>query len=755
MPGHRPGRRLAMLLALLPLLAGVTLQAGDAPAPVNPGLTDPGMTDPGMTDPGLSDPGLSDPGLTDPGLSDPGMTGAGRAGHGTDGGPVIMRHSLLQHLADAPALRSAELERETIRHRRDGLDARRGWRVFGNAELASADEVIDADRRRRYERAGAGVGLRYPLLGSRSAERRGVMGVDRTLVLRDGEDGSARDQLGIMLRQAYAAYWVADQRLHLSRRWLRSVADDQRLEQRSRAGLVRQSDAGQLELARERIGVHEHEARVDRDRAHRAMENILGRSLPAFTPVWPGTTPVCTDPALLTAGLQDQDPLLRARRDEVRLLLSDQPMSTWDEVESSLVIRHGQTLDDWQDQGNVTSIGVTVEMPLGLQASRQARQREQATDLAASQMRLAQRHQGIQREAHEALAELAREDGYRELLRRQLRQATLSWRELEQRVTGSADTEILPVLQARAAWYDRARDLLLQEQRWLEARAELELATPQDTCPGSNGHMLSMAALQPDAGSGLGFYVWDSAGFAARIEADPGYPEQLVAQDFRRVLLSFDGEQIAQLRQGRDAWLQRLLAVLARSGMDAELLLGDPHWILPEYRQDLLDILPTFRGYGFHALHLDLEIDQLPDAAPRRPQLFRDWVDTLAAVGAQVDWPLAVSLHPRYLEPWPGEACPVCRLREDGGVDELVPMVYVSARQRVVQRLTPVIQANPGMRFAVAQSVEAELDPVNSYHTRGRQHTLDEMQRLRRQLETTGMQGVLLQSWREWEAMDQ
>jgi hypothetical protein len=246
----------------------------------------------------------------------------------------------------------------------------------------------------------------------------------------------------------------------------------------------------------------------------------------------------------------------------------------------------------------------------------------------------------------------------------------------------------------------------------------------------------------------LGAYVWRSAVFL-----DPATREQaLGAVAFRRIshlLLSFDAGQIGNLRTGvgRGALLD-FLELARRREIRVDLLLGDPAWILPEHRQELVDLVALFGGLPFRGVHLDLEPDQLPDAGARRGELFGELLKTLRIVRERTRRPLSISIHPRYLEA--GIVPPSGERLEDLGLEEVLVMIYSTREASVRERMGALMARHPGLRLGLAQSVEPILPPEESYASSGRRIFLGRAASLEGALASPAFGGIFVQSWKDY-----
>lgn len=101
-------------------------------------------------------------------------------------------------------------------------------------------------------------------------------------------------------------------------------------------------------------------------------------------------------------------------------------------------------------------------------------------------------------------------------------------------------------------------------------------------------------------------YVWNSD----QLIAQPGLWSKKQTSAVNRFLLSLNAQQISRIASNPDG-LNKFLQDARQNGKKVELLLGDPDWILPEHRGDLLQIVSKLVKASFDGLHLDIEPDQL------------------------------------------------------------------------------------------------------------------------------------------------
>jgi hypothetical protein len=229
--------------------------------------------------------------------------------------------------------------------------------------------------------------------------------------------------------------------------------------------------------------------------------------------------------------------------------------------------------------------------------------------------------------------------------------------------------------------------------------------------------------------------------------------QRLTEHGIGRVLLGLNGAQIRRAQTVEGARSLRTFMDCARSGgVTVELLLGEPTWILPGGREDLITIIQQLKDIPFDGLHLDLEPDQLDTSRYSREYLLGELIHTLQAVGQVSPWPVGISVHPRFFDKAKLKLCLACAL-ETMRISEVVLMVYVSDPAKAAERVRPILKRNPGLRFSVALSVEPSLEPSESYAGQGGAAVSKAVESLKQRLGGGNFSTIVIQSWRFLEMM--
>jgi hypothetical protein len=249
----------------------------------------------------------------------------------------------------------------------------------------------------------------------------------------------------------------------------------------------------------------------------------------------------------------------------------------------------------------------------------------------------------------------------------------------------------------------------------------------------------------------LSAYVWDPS---ALLDSKTRTSEldKLASEGFSRVLLSFNKAELNFLKtpQGKSALLNLIEECKSRA-MDVELLLGDPSWLLEKHRPNLLEIIGFMNQFPFDGIHLDIEPDSLPDAAKNRKALTQKLVDTTKEVLSASGFPVSLSIHPRYLEGELGQIAGKGLAKI--GVEYVAVMIYSSNAEKTAKRMEAIMKSFPNMRFALAQSVEQNLSPQESYGTKGKAALKEALHYMNKKLQSPQFEGFIIQSWKEYKEM--
>jgi outer membrane protein TolC len=646
------------------------------------------------------------------------------------GAPLPTLEQLEEQARSSLAMRALDASLEMAMRRAAADRLSTSPRLYGAGGLANGDELLDPTRTRAYSRVTSEVGLRVPVLGSRARILATNQQLSASLRRREAEVELARRDIIRRVRMAYADLWTAQQTARLSRAYLEGEATMTRvLQLRTSAGLLLGSERQQLLASFEVARTQLTQAERDAQRALQDLGVLVAADLPvapaAGLVAYPRVAPGCGAGPDLAYDV-DSDPEIVALDADLGAVGPRAAGQRWRDIGSEVRLGYQLATEGQGDRnGGAAVVGWSFEMPLdvGRQRHRIAAAAASETDYLALQRELRRTEiRNLHRDL-EARRDTVRQS--RQLAHLQLRAAEQATRERELRAARLAGDVFEQLLVSRRAQHvaaraqvDADRNELLWYADWarFDTRACVDSGSPDliepapapPRAPVPAPQTATLESRQP----GRALYLWTSQPWLTGSAQETGDAlSRLRASGIRRLMVSLDADQIAQ--QARDGSpLRRLAERAASAGIGTELLLGEPTWILPKHRARLLQIVRQLRDAPFHGLHLDLEPNMLDDSPAGTARLLPELVQTLRAVKAVSPWPVACSLHPRYLTAATDGVALGDRLTELGVAPTL--MIYVANPQRVVEIARPIMARFPALRFGVALSVEHTLDREES-----------------------------------------
>ncbi len=242
-----------------------------------------------------------------------------------------------------------------------------------------------------------------------------------------------------------------------------------------------------------------------------------------------------------------------------------------------------------------------------------------------------------------------------------------------------------------------------------------------------------------------GVYIWDSRQLLDHTGLEPEL-RQLHQQGIDDLLVGLSPAQV-EAGAATERALARLLERAHGRGMTVQLLLGDPSWIQPAHRPELLALVARYRPLPFDGLHLDLEVEQLGWPVP--DQRLREWVDTLRAVQQASPWPVGMASHPRWFEPGPAGGDPFCLPCQLPPLRAISLMIYGPDLARSAARARTIARRWPGRHFRLAQSLEAGLSPRLNWPGTSSGQLQGQVRPWRHVLESAGLGGI---DWQDWQS---
>jgi len=686
-------------------------------------------------------------------------------------------------IAGAPPVLVAAAALEESLARLEREEAASGLQILGSGGTGSYKEPTDENRVRDYNQAFGRLSLRYPLLGTRDQERLDILAAEATTWEQRQHVEEARLTGLKILREAYIRYWGGARRLALSEAFLEdraSVAGA--LEERRREGFLLDADRQEFLSAFDLAERHMANDRAGRKRALAIINLLMRTRYGAFQCLPPVLPPACRDEGRLVAAILDAHPeivRLRGRADHQLGVLKLNPLSDLD-AHADLAGFASQDFPNGES-GYGVALTFNFQMPAEIGRTVSARQRMARAALRQRQLELEQRSGELLAEARETLARLQAAESNLAFARQRTRAALETLRENTLRRGFLPGDTIEKLQQSRFRYYQTALDLVEAEVVHLEAQAGLlqfgagdcgvlETALtgwPADSVvtndPASPDWLEwpkqapedvreARMSANPDDNGGLGVYLWQSAALLGADRARMDFWQGLRQDGISRLLVSLDADQIRGVSDpAGQAPLRRFIGEAHQRGIAVELLLGEPTWILPGKRRDLMAIVQALEALPFDGLHLDLEPNQMDPALFSEEYLMAQLVRTIAGVKRVSPWPVGISVHPRYLEPDNFSYCLGCAL---GNLDlaEVVLMIYVATPDQAASRAAPVMQGYPDIPFSVAVSVESFVEGGASWASLGRRRTREAARQLGSALDPH-LKQVVVQSWSDWERM--
>ncbi|TAM01856.1 MAG: TolC family protein, partial [Pusillimonas sp.] len=611
------------------------------------------------------------------------------------------------------------------------------------------------------------------LLGTLHRQLEAIRSSEYTVQYQKLQVSVRRAERRLALRSAYADWWRAQQERLLCGPVQAAVSQAlQQLQRRERDGLMLASDA---DLARNEWQQVQAPC-VDQSAAEQdtrtTLEVIVQHKLPAGATAV--SDPLAEHPQPLTAwrAALEQQPSMAARRTLVTEAEKNLDEPWYESIESDFSVGYNA-----EDRSGVTTLGhglvasVNFTMPFGAASHSSAHhQANVARYVSATKQLSAERRDLLvelgkslrtQREASQALQSRDEELAAAELLLR------------DQRDRGGLDGEgtYLQLQAAQRQVYQAGfARIAAWHQLWLQ-NAALRLLVdndPQaDTLLGSEhvswqGQVPQSATIAAVAAGATvaatrsrrvagpswyqGVYIWNSDALL-----DPARrPAELLAlgsAGMRQIYVGVDSAQLMRLAQTKQS-LAALIKDAGKRNLRVGLLLGDPAWMSPSGRSELISLIGSLKDLQFSSLNLDLEVEQRGFPVP--DEHLRDWIDTVAAAVKASPWPVELSSHYRWFAtPKVGHTCVPCSLSRLG-VASISLMIYVRNPKRSTELAAQIAKRWPKLSFRLAQSVEPQLTPQESWAGASSSQIDGQEDSWRAKLEPLGITGIDWQDWRSY-----
>lgn len=665
--------------------------------------------------------------------------------------------------------------------------ANSGFDVFGGMSAGTYEEAVTDDSRRNYERLNLTVGLRYPLLGSLADEQIDILEAGTTMKHRCYQEELVRNKSVQTLRAHYIHYWGAQEKMRITQSFLASEHETLHIiQKRTQAQYILSADKKEFEsayaLARRNLAAVHTTAERSRGILRWVTQQDHGPFRAAF-PVMPSPTVSVEELQTLVMNTHPEICFLQSTIEDQERLVQ---LSQSSPVDASLNVGSNISRDYPSGQnGYGAFVSFSFNFPVKIKGATDARERASVAALNKARQQLAAKSRDLLVEVEESCNQYHTASKNLTFASQRLQASQERVRENLLRSGFLAGDVVEKLQQSRISCYQAAWDYIDAHVHKLLAQSKLltytefgkehdqqrDVTVPEDDAQIIENNLLEepiplaekaapliapSSILRPDNDShntGLGFYVWDSRALLHRIQEDGTFWKKLREHAIDRLLISLDGEQIKTIHEPEhaEAWQEFWLAAAVHD-LRVDLLLGDPHWILPAYRQNLVDIVKKLSFLPFSGLHLDLEPNQLDGEKFEEDYLLHELVRTVVAVRDVSPWPISMSIHPRYLATPPGIPCLGSSLHMLN-IDEFTVMIYVANPERVAEIARPLLDKYPDTTISIAQSVEPILSREESYAQKGRNVFFDNMELLRTSLPQKNRGQIIVQSWKDFEAM--
>lgn len=675
---------------------------------------------------------------------------------------------LLDNLRETPAVAASLYEQQRIKAELQQQQATTGWSLFGGVDTGRYRDTEELNRD-EYDGYGAHIGLRHPLLGALQSRRLAVADAELALEQARYSTDLTRAEQRLQLRQTYIDWWRA-QELHQWCSRQQQVAESELQTAAARTVEQRLRASEQLWLAQRWRTL----LRPCRDLSQlestlrQQVELLSGNSVPATSKAQTEALPTRLASLELWLPALEQHPSLQVHHFATQHLesLTEQRWSDHIDASFSIAQRYHQRSGIEGNDGGVYA-AITFETPLsslfGAARNNPSRARHLAAQSRVSDARsvLTQLLEQTLFQYHQRIANLEERALQHEYARQLLAEQTArlsvdteaGFMNLRIAHAEQAAIELGWIEEWHAAWgllaqlhtlaEDAQPDYSLPALHWPIIAKQHPTPTNKRTAAPSTPSEPS----EPPKTWSTAVYIWNSNALLDPEHLDTEIA-QLLAAGFNRIYLGFSATQVADLEL-LSPQITQLIKQLKHRGFTVDLLLGDPHWLIPAHRHQLLQLIERFAHLPFDHLHLDLEVEQLGWPVPA--ERLQDWLQTLEASVRRSPWPVTITSHHRWLAATERSAavCIPCALPHIG-ISEVTVMLYSTVETSIIERSQSMLETWPALRLTLAQSVESNLSKGNSWYGSDAEelHTLT--LRLSDSLKHHQLVGIAWQDWNHY-----
>lgn len=688
------------------------------------------------------------------------------------------------HVDQAASVLKTQADLEAQQFHLRANEAQKGWEVFGSVSGGYQKSPFAREPFGRFFDPLARIGLRYPLLGSAERQDRAIGDAEAQVKTENIRHEWSKRLAALFIEENYAAYWGAEKMLALNDAYihLRDAGIKKTLRQRQEIGLLLRSDYFEFLSAFEQAEQRRLEFINHKEQALIRLAHLTNTSVAPFDAIKPKLNAVTDN---LPYDIKQLD--LEILQTQINNLRKIRETQNWQGIDSDVSVTAfgGPAIPypspDSMQWGYGGVVGFNFRMPLEIVSYRKNEQSRLNSQLISFQATYMHRNQELNLEFRSMRSRYQQLIQQIKFQRTRLDAAQESVRERYLRLHALDGDVLEKYIQAINTYYRTAVEYVEAEaEQWkLHIRLRQFISTPGSTSETARSETDLVGMLEPlkkadqffekrsaketkpqklinsnvqstvnqsnSTSMSFSVYAWNYDD----IVSQPGFWEKIKSMRINRILLSFNAQQIASVTSDPAA-LNKFLQKAKHQGVTVELLLGDPNWILPKARMRLLEIIKRLRSIHFDGLHLDIEPDQLTEELAGKDKL-GEFIETIRQATRISPWPVAISIHPRYLAKETSfDLCIPCELRESG-VKEITVTYYSMNLNSIAMTMKSAMQQYPELMFSLAQSLEPELDVENSYAHKPQAFFRDSIQKLHIHLRASNFNGLVIQSLKDWE----
>jgi hypothetical protein len=642
--------------------------------------------------------------------------------------PLPPLEQLEARLSLSPAMQVLDADYALAEQRLSLEQTKSSVSIYSNTSLSDvSNEAVDVNRTRSYQQFGVNTGLRIPVLGSRLQKQAGLDNFELEMLQRAAERELGRRQLLQKLRSAYADYWGGQSITALARKYSADAPElEHALALRTAAGLLLDSD--RLEMMSGFALARRDELTGDRNRltAFEQIKGLTGPDLTDGTAARPTRLGVCTPTVATLSRWIETHPQMQYLRRASEVITQTTRDTALYGVNSEVRIGYQSSTEfPAERSGGAAAVTWSFDVPLDFFKQRRLQATTVRTELSRARLAIDLERSELEQYGQQLLAQRGVLEESLQFASLRLTASDAAVRERELRAVKLAGDVVEQLQQARLARYQAAKSVV-----------EAEVALAQWSA--------QWAVFEPTTCASRSLYLWSSQTPLTQLYA--GQAEVLVSQwraeGLGTLLISLDAEQLAAYREEPQALRQAIAAARAR-GLRVELLLGESSWILPQYRDDLVQIILSLRQQSFDGLHLDIEPNQLEHVGRSEENLLEEMLLTLRGAAKASPWPVDLSLHPRYLTRQVAGRSLGDHLTAAG--ISVTLMIYVANPERVVEIAKPLLERYPQLMQRVALSVEDILSAEESLYHYEPTERARRIEQIERELTHSNFAGITLQ----------